>query len=183
MSPCCCIPIHLCPGRFGHCSTSCSSFSRAGSMMLQALLLPCGQQGAKASVTHYFFPAPCLLVTLLFPFGLALLQRVHPPLAISRQQNHALWLNTGFFKSLIPIFLGVFFHASLSVIINTGKQGTQGVCSSTVLVSNLIYLQSRSPGPPSPSSLKTGLSLTFVITCSTILSSVQCEARKSFSTT
>lgn len=77
------------------------------------------------------FPAPCPLIMPLSPFGLALLLRVHPPLAISRQQKHALWLNTGFFKSLtifIPIFLGVFFHAALPVISSTGKQGTQGTC-------------------------------------------------------
>ena len=122
------------------------------------------------------------------PFRLALLPRVHPPLAISRQQNHALWLNTGFFKSLtilIPIFLGVFFHAALSVSSSTGKKVPRApACCSPVLMSILTYLQSLSSGTPSPSTLKIGFSLTLsVITCSNILSPIQCQARKSSSMT
>lgn len=50
-----CSPIHPCPARFGHCSPSHCSFSRAriqacaGSMMLQAPLLLHGQWGGKTS--------------------------------------------------------------------------------------------------------------------------------------
>lgn len=74
------------------------------------------------------FPAPCPLITSLSPFMLALLRGVHPSLAISRQQNHDLWLNTAFLKSLtifIPIFPGIFFHAALSGSSSTGKQDTK----------------------------------------------------------
>lgn len=133
------------------------------------------------------FPAPCPLITPLSPFGLALLRRVHPPFAISRQQNHALWLNTGFSKSLtifIPIFLGVFFHAALSSSALENKVPRAPACSSPLLMSNLICLLSLSAGRPSPSSLKIGLSLTLsIITCSNMLSPIRCQARKSSSVT
>lgn len=172
-----------------------SMFSRAGIPAHQEHDAPCHTTSPWAMRSRdlpqlwqlLLFPNPCPLVMPVSPFRLALLQKVHPPLAMSRQQNHALWLNTGFFKSLtilIPIFLGIFFHTALSSAAMENKEPRAPACTSPVLMSNIICLKSLSPGSPSPSSLKVGLSLTLsIITCFNILSPVWCQARKSFSIT
>lgn len=194
-SPCHCSPVHLCPARFGHCIPSHCSFSRAGipacarSMLHRAPPLARGQRGAKMSpalaTTAFSSPLPTHHTALSIRICLA--AKVHPPFAISRQQNHALWLNTGFSKSLtifIPIFLGVFFHAALSSSALENKVPRAPACGSPLVMSNLICLLSLSARRPSPSTLKIGLSLTLsIITCSNMLSPIRCQARKSSSIT
>lgn len=114
ISPCCCSLFHLCPARFSHCSPSCS-LSKAGTPACfgrdaQSFTTPPWAMRSKdllSSDNCFFFHPPahssphCLHSCLPCSEGLT------HPLPSAAQQNHALWLNTVFFKSLtifIPFF-------------------------------------------------------------------------------